>query len=904
MSQSIDIKYVDKFTGYKNYRDVTNLAVTDITAGSQNIFIEDGVKLACRGGSDYFGAPGSVGVNTDASWTLANRIHSDYDKFVNNQGTTMPFRIFYSGTTAQGDVLETWLPTFLAGVPQATKQWYQVTPTAPAIPINSVHKWYWAEWFDTLNTQNRVVFTYGANRVGSYTGGYAPVTATTATTIVTNGTWESKGFIVAPEGVNSVVIGGVTYAITSGNFSTNTITVASTAGININDVAFQSLNSDVVGFGTADFCSSLNNQVYYEDWLQRNIYISWNRNRPASLGDTFYIGTSGLDDAVFGGTFTGTSNDTFLVNIDSVDPDIDTQTFFPGGNGNLNDAQYDVSGYSGSIGVTNNYRTMIVADTTIVILTGATGFTVGSPIRGVTSGAEGVVIYRVNSVSTPAADFLAVLLRTPGVNFEAGETMQDLTSSPFNTTNVQITTSNDWIQYTKNGIIVNTTTGLQGPQPISFLVPATPTITLSDGLDISFTNFNNHAVGDSWELEKRIGNDNTFSWSKNGTTQGNLITITGSAQALSDGVTVDFVEEKGHNVGDSWRVIAYKLVQKGWRDFYYSQPVRLPGEGFELPIDSNGFTMSPQESSMYIVSESGQYYTVQPQLSSDLQSETFIADRLKTEQQNRPLFPYLMTPTKNNISVVSLEKTWDILGRQKFLELPQTKTLSDYVKVDFDRVDWEDANIRYIGRKTYFAVPRSGYVFVYDEFTKYWHSPMVFARRISSIAFIDGKVIGHSYERNESYELFTADTNDLGSYPLDTRIITPYFDFGKRFVPKATTAIAMDGYMDGNPQVLWKMNAGVGGCDGVRNEEVKPLFCLPIDTASLGKSSLGFHGLGNSPTNIIPHFTYGRTFNDLSYYLRNIEITCNQPDQRWSITSYGTNVDMNKLSNTTMFNKD
>lgn len=888
--KSIDIRSVNKYTGYKNYGDVTSLAPTDIIAGSQNVFIEDGVKLATRGGSRYFGAPGTVGVNTNPSWVLAHRIHSDYDKFVNNQGTIMPFRVYYSGTTAQGDVLEVWLPDFIAGAPQATKRWYQVNATAPSVPILSTHKWYFAEWYDPLNVQNRIVFTYGTNLIGSYTGGYAPVTAVTGTTITTNGTWESKGYISAPEGVDSVVVNGVTYALTSGDFSTNTITVASTAGISVNDVAFQSLNSDTASFGVADFCSALNNQVYYEDWIQRNVFVSWNRNRNAFLGDTTYTGTSGLDDAVFGGTFTGTSTDTFIVSIDSVDPATQTQTFTGTG---INDIFFNTGGYTGASGE-NTYTVSMVADAGFTFV-GVPAITPapGDILVGSVSNAVGRVAFLDGGGQDPAL----VMLSPQG--FVPGDVISGPQGTPYGT--VFSVVGVNWFQLFKNDNAITPTA--YAPFIAYQMQNAFNPVAFVDGLSFSFQSENGHRVGDFWTLTINSGGPDTFSWSQNGTTGGSLIPITGGAQALNDGVTVNFVNTTGHAVGDSWRMIAYQLVQKGWRDFYYTQPVRLPGEGFIIQLDSNGYSMSPQEEHMYIVSNSGEYYTTQPQLSSDLQSETFLTKRLKTEQQNKPLFPYLMAPTKNYITIVSTEKTWDVLGRQKFLELPQSKTFSDLVRVDFQTADWEDGNSRYINRKTYFVRPRQGDVLVYDEFTKFWHAPMVFGRRISSIGFIDGKIIGHSYDRNESYEIFTVDRNDLDIYPLNVRIITPYIDYGDRFQPKASTAIAFDGYMEGNPHIKWRVNAGIGGCDGFSEGEIDPIMCVPTDTASLGKSSLGFHGLGNSPTNVINHFHYGRTFSDISYYLRNIEITCDQPDQRWAITTHGTNVDITKLSNTTMFNK-
>ena len=143
MSQQIDIKYINKFTGYKNFRDVTNLAITDITAGSQNVFIEDGAKLSVRGGTDFLGAEGTVFVGAvDPYWTIPNRIHSNYDTFVNSNGNAIPIRVYYSGGSAIGDIFEAYLPVYSAGaVDTGTKAWYPFTRTVSVSqPYTSTHK--------------------------------------------------------------------------------------------------------------------------------------------------------------------------------------------------------------------------------------------------------------------------------------------------------------------------------------------------------------------------------------------------------------------------------------------------------------------------------------------------------------------------------------------------------------------------------------------------------------------------------------------------------------------------------------------------------------------------------------------------------------------------------------------
>jgi hypothetical protein len=472
----------------------------------------------------------------------------------------------------------------------------------------------------------------------------------------------------------------------------------------------------------------------------------------------------------------------------------------------------------------------------------------------------------------------------------------------------------------KNGDASSFASGpLQGPtgSPVGF----GGTIAIGDGLEfqieeaaIGFTVGYNTAgavytgtlgSGDSWTVD--IGEYDTFSYSVNGERQDDNVPITGAAQTLLKdgvdyGITVEFSKRTGHKQEDTWTTTAYHKVTNGWCDLTFSQPVRYAGEGFKIFLDTNGWTMQPQEKAMYINGQGGEWYEANVQLSADLLSETLSATRLKTEPKNKAIYPYTIGYMKNYFISVSQDKTFDILGRQKFLELPQAKSLSDEIRYDFTTADWEDASISYQDRKVFFTLPKDGTVLIYDEYKQYWHAPMKFARRISAVSYIDGKICGHSYERNETYELFTNSTNDLTEFPINTRIVFPYYDFGKRYSLKSTSAFACDGYMIGAPNIEWKINFGVGGCDGVKTSTINPIICLPLDTASLGKSSLGFHGLGNSPTDVIPQFKYGWTFDDERYYLRNIELSSNSLEQRWSITSIGTNVITGNLNNSNMFN--
>lgn len=893
----IDINYVNNFTGYKNNKDITALLPTDITAGSKNVFIEEGAKLSVRGGTRFLGAEGQgIPESFDEYWTLPNRIHSKYDIFTNATGQVIPIRVFYSGDSAVGDIFEAYLPVYDAGVDTGEKQWYQLSQSnSLSTPFTSRHELFFAEWWDNISLKPLLIFVGGTSFIRSWTGAYGVVTGVTGTTVTIDGTFASRGFLNnANGGSDSVVVNGVSYNA-SGNYTTNTITVASTAGISVNDLVFQNIKSVDKNSGGNDFqfdvCAMLNNQVYYLDWRQRNVYLSWNRNQIAKLGVTSYVGTSGLDDALFSGTYTGTTYDTYRVSIDSTDPDLESLTYSSTGVNGRNDFIIDTSGFTEDDGDTYTYVFKIVSDFFLQYTGTANSFQNGELIYGQTSGATAIVVgYDMSNVGA----FCKNLVGT----FQIGETVVGSLTGDTVTFD-GISYANNLYSYSKNGATIFSNSITNGG-----------IVAQNDGLDwgwgLNATTGGYHVVGDTWTLVIRKGGVDTFSWSVNGETKGQRVAITGGNQTLQNGVRVNFEELSGHNQGDTWTMIAQPKIQDGYSNFNFSAPLRFSGEGFKLSLDTNGWTMSPQEKSMYINGSGGEWYRVTLELSADLLTETPFIERLKTEPKNKVIYPTLIGYMKNYLTIVSNDKTFDILGRQEFLELPQAKSLSEEVKRDFITANWTNGTLNYQDRKMFFVIPRENKVIVYDEVEKYYHAPMTFPRAISSISFIDGKICGHSNERNETYELFTEEQDDYG-FPIQSQIVMSYYDYstektGMRFKRKTSSAIAIDGYMDGNPDINWKLNFDVGGCDGIITGIINPQICQPIDLASLGKSGLGYHGLGNAPVNVINHFKYGQTFSPQSFYLRNIEFSCLSPKQRWSITSVGINVIDKDVSNNDLFN--
>ena len=177
--------------------------------------------------------------------------------------------------------MDAYLPIFNAGVDTGEKQWYNFTN--PNVSLQSTHRYWFAEWFDDRTTvqQSILVFAIGDDKILYWTGGFAPVVSKTSNSITTDKNWSLYGF--SDEYTSQIVINGTVYDVTS-TFNSPTINVTqATTDVAVNDVAFDTISQKSMSGNTIfDVCSTVNNQVYYKDWKQRNGFISWNRNQNAS----------------------------------------------------------------------------------------------------------------------------------------------------------------------------------------------------------------------------------------------------------------------------------------------------------------------------------------------------------------------------------------------------------------------------------------------------------------------------------------------------------------------------------------------------------------------------------------------------------------------------------------------
>ncbi len=827
------------------------------------------------------------------------------------------------GTFVVGETIEgqTSGATAVIGLAPETL-FYQITENVNPIPYGP-HEFYFDEWFDTnLNPAlskrlPRLIWVNGyenpsthAGEVYSWTGGIAIITSFVVNTSISINpatTWRSLGFTEDASGNAYIIVNGVSYQLTDPtDLSSSTIAVADTTGIAIGDMATSRIETDISPI-PFDVCRQNKGYMFYGNWNNRQLYQSNGFNRSSVYTITSFQGGL-LNDLVIDSSanqYTGATESVFHIVIDAVQPDINEQEFIPGGNGGLNDAIYTTAGYTvGHTANPNIYKVSIVADFTIAILTGTADFIAGSVIKGGTSGAEGVIIYRVNDVLVPAADLLAVKLLTVET-FETNETLTDISSIAGTTATAEITFSNDWIKSTKNGIVFDTSTGGQGPQPISFLAPSSLTITLIDGLLIVFSNPFNHAVGDTFQLTINQNGIDSFIWQKDGGAFSASTPITaGSFQTLSDGVQIKFLNRNGHTLGDFWNITAIPAVTRAWDNFYYALPVRRPGEGYIYQLPSNFWTMDTQEESMYVNGSYGEWSVIDTILSSDLQSEKVSLTPLKQTGANKVLYPYLTGHISDKLIFVSVDKELDTIGREDFLEKPQMKNLSDPIKKDFLASSFKGGRIKFNDEKIFISSPENGITHVYDTLRGYWQPPKSFPE-VGLLSVIGNDLVCHSDTRNQTFTMFTNSSGDNGlGYTVEVR--TPYIAPLSVWDSVFSNMSFIEGRITGAPKLIHTVYEGVSGCGGIFNHEVFPIICLAPDRAPFGEGPFGSHPNGSDFD--IP----GNYFNEiykayspvLQYYLISLGITCTALSHTWSLLSFGMNAMAGPSGNNALVNPE
>lgn len=798
-----------------------------------------------------------------------------------------------------------------------TSIWRQITQNVNPLPVGA-HEYYFDQWFDTKELSTipnstaskniqRAIWVNGYQdpstkkaKINSWTGGVALITAVTGSTVSIDSstTWVSLGFTVDNP---YIIVNGVSYTVaTPADLNTSTINVTSTTGINVGDFAFSKIEEDTVNdvLLPLDMCRQYHGYMYYGNWNQKFLFQSNQFNRDYDYRIVNYQAVDNDLILNLASPYTGTTQSTYHITVDSVNPDVEIQTF----TGSLSNMNFITDFYTDTGNVKNNYSVNIVSDSVLESFGGITGtFKLGETIVGyeapggtVPTGALASIVH----MDTGGGFTTFYVKMLSNIGFANGDVIKGSNSGA-------VTTAADPLALngftaTKNGDQILGFTPLEIP-------PSSPVpILIGDGIYLHYTNSFGYTPGDSLNLTIAKGGADTFKWQKDGGSLSGSIAMTGANQTLSDGISIKFQGVTGHAVGDFWDITAYPAVTRAFTNFYYDKN-RQVGEGYKYTLPANFWTMDTQEEDLYVNDTYGKWTRINTTTTVDnaaqIGSETLSATPLKQSSQNKVLYPYLTGHMNNELVYITTNKTLDMISRLIAVDKPQVSYLSDPVKIDFDSSSFIGGSIEYHNKRLYISSPKESVTHCYDFFRSYWQPVKLFPE-VGILSIIGNNLVAHSNLRNQSFTMFTNKNGDNGaSYTVEIR--TPYTSKGMRWKSKYSNNSFIEGYITGNPQLIHTVYVEPNGCGGKFEHNVEPIVCLSQDNAPFGEAPFGSHPFGSSIPREGDYFKelYKRYSPVIEWYFLALGITCSAKVHSYSILTLGMNEIMSPSGNSKFINK-
>lgn len=336
---------------------------------------------------------------------------------------------------------------------------------------------------------------------------------------------------------------------------------------------------------------------------------------------------------------------------------------------------------------------------------------------------------------------------------------------------------------------------------------------------------------------------------------------------------------------------------------YSSSSPRQSGEGASLILDDNLVALISQESYMYVSAGQDLWYNVSFELQTSTVGITYEqvnALKLKTGRQQAAFSQASVSHMKDYLIILTNEPTIDMIGRiEDTFGTPMTKNISDPIKIDMDNYDFTDASVFYFQYHIYVAVPKEGLVLSYSLNTKSWDAPQTLP--ISRFYIVSGALYGHSYNSSESYQLFIGYADRVypgfAGFPIDAKAKFSYQNFGTRYALKRSDSFYIEGYINANTTLNCAITYELDGCKTVKTFEINgsdtQIVCIPVDTGSLGKSSLGKEKLGGNGSTSIqglpPKFRVEKTFNNTNFFECSFSFEILGTNQNFQLLAFGLN---------------
>lgn len=356
-----------------------------------------------------------------------------------------------------------------------------------------------------------------------------------------------------------------------------------------------------------------------------------------------------------------------------------------------------------------------------------------------------------------------------------------------------------------------------------------------------------------------------------------------------------------------------------YKNYSFTSPVRVAGEGFLLTLDDPAVKFIAQEVhgdqqayDMWISTGKDRWGIVRSILSADTANERLEYIRLKTAPLQGALSERLCSKMKNHIIFVGNDNAVNTMGYVSYQYVPVVEDISFPIVDDQTAYDLTDGSIFYHKNYIYEAVPKSGLIRIYNMTNQseeqysnynpqeqvdskqpfYWEAPITYP--IAGFYQVNGELYGHGYNTSESYKLFTS--GSFNGQDITANATLAFDDKGDRTQSKGSDELWMEGYIKQNTMLTATVNEDLDSFQTAQTVTISgndsSIVAYGGGAHSLGANSLGSRTLGGAPTTAITlpaWFHVAKTYPSNSYYLEQLSFSTKGVDLQWELITFGTN---------------
>lgn len=378
-------------------------------------------------------------------------------------------------------------------------------------------------------------------------------------------------------------------------------------------------------------------------------------------------------------------------------------------------------------------------------------------------------------------------------------------------------------------------------------------------------------------------------------------------------------------LGSSSSNILYISKVNDYKNYAFTSPTRVVGEGASIPLDFPPVAFLAQEnenspgsaavSDMWISEGQDQWSIIRSTLSADLTKETLQRVRLKTAPLQGAFSSRAAVKMKNHIVYLANDKTVNALGYVSDQNVPVVQDLSYPIVDDQNAYTFTNCSLFYHKNYVYETVPLSGLIRVYNmtdqtkqQFSRsyateqvsddqpwFWEAPVTYP--IAGFYIDDeGNLCGHGFATSESYTLFTG--GSFNGQDITAQAVFAYNDLGDRASSKGSDEVWVEGYIKQNTDLECTI---AGDLDSFRSTQTVTIegdneeyVAYGAGANAIGKNHLGASPIGGSfaDDELPAWFHVAKTYPQVPCYLEQIQFYSKGVDLQWELITFGTNATM------------